>query len=826
MTILLPDGTQFLDRDEQRATLIASLPPRNLGSGMRLVRGPMGVGKSSLVDAVCAVVQDYGHIVTVDPGLKGDVGEHRAYDGFFVQKIARALSVQLPKGAQSFTQYVKSRGWENLKGIKPQDVLPDLTSVTRGVKRALDIFGKLSGSGDYAPEQLLNSDQASAVAVCAAYVRMVLRDYPCVLVIREAHHFDLYSLKHIISILSEAKVFHPVLEYTCSGFTYHATHDATLAGVRQKLVWDIEELPWEYVLQLLDQKGQSSVEFVGKLKARWNGNLRQIDDMVVTIGVGPEQLRVDAANSLPMSALDYKIARLSALSPPERVVLACLVEHNEPMPLDVLEGIWAHDAYRRGMFAKLETVLDRLQAERLITLEGGFCSLSHDDVPLAAHAMPDAARYETDAKNWLLRLFLDQLETGAPGGRVRGHALRHGIRLAAQSRDTVLVLRLLTELQSDIAAKGSASPYIDAALASLSAIDGLSEAEQTALGEWAARTAYENSDFRRALVSIEAAGLNGPIWDCVVAHCQIEEGALDPPVDYAGYLQSEMPFDAAQALSTLILANRELVLRKYEACKTRLSALAVSLPEDQEVLRGHLHRLWEAACPADEALDHCHKSAEAFAVHGLSRSVAYSRLAMFRHLARTGRAEEALNIADEIRDELMQGTASRHFMMTNEAAAILLTQDPDPRAAEDLLRRAYLTSNDRFSDMVILQNTVIALDMQGRSETAVALADQLLALVEEKGATAKLLAPTACFTASIALREAGDAARADKVLQLPAKLFDMTHLPPYWAWRYGHTLDVPPGTPTHIAQARHHPVFLSQWQVDLEVLAALFPRSH
>ncbi|NOR64260.1 MAG: hypothetical protein GQ535_17460 [Rhodobacteraceae bacterium] len=817
----------FLDRNEQRTTLLASLPPMSTRQWLRIIRGPKGIGKSALSDCVTSQIKDAVPVIYVDPLIRGDVADHRSYDGLYVQLCVEALS-EFAKthaaGFQTFDFFIKDRGFRNLKGIDPNQIVRDGTSGGRLIGHGIDAVDRVVGRGHFSATALLNSDSRAAIEVCAEYFAEAIKKTPCVMVIREGQHFDHYSLKHILGVMIDAPEFNPIIEYTSEDSTFQKTHQPIFDRVKNRLIWDITELPWEYVLQLLERNGSANTEFAGEFRAKWNGNLRTVEELLFKVGVGHGQLLIDGGNLAGLTAVDHIQARVAKLVAAERYALALIAEFNEPMPYDVLDAIWVKTALVRGYAFRTTDVVKSLAEKRFIQRTGEILGLKSDDIATATKQMKDAGRHHLDARNRLLDYFYDVLETSSISSRERGTTIRHAVRLAAIVGDTVRVSSLLTEMETDIAAKGCSDMYIDAALSCLSEPEQTTPFEKSTLGGWAATKAYETSDFNKTLKAIELGELQGAKWDCVRAFSHIEEGIEDLAEAYANNLRNELPFDGAEMMSDIILANIDLTRRRYENCKRRLGRALAGEGPAKSVLAGHAHRLLEFSTTDDASILHCQQSADIFKSFGLDKSEAYSLLAKCRHLARTGKTDAATRIITKIRPIMMETNASRQFLLNNEAAVILLSHDPDTHNASELLRSAYLASSDKFSDIVILQNTAIALELQGNSQRAIMVAEQMVAMLAVPDTTSRLIAPSTCANAGEIFLRNGLDEKAAEVFKLPEIKLGLPAPTGYWGWRYKLTAEAPNDTHAHLAQSPFHPVFLSQWQVDHEVLSALFAK--
>ena len=242
------------------------------------------------------------------------------------------------------------------------------------------------------------------------------------------------------------------------------------------------------------------------------------------------------------------------------------------------------------------------------------------------------------------------------------------------------------------------------------------------------------------------------------------------------------------------------------------------------ILLGHAYRLLESAVPMEEAIECCERSAQVYDAVGLKRSAAQSRLTATRHLARLGRLNEARSRLEFAGQELRDTASSRQFLLNNRAAVELLSVDPDYEAAEAELRNALLLSRDKFSDLTILQNLAIAIWQAHGARTAVPTVEQAIRAMREVDATTRLLADAVGHTAFMIYREAGEPEQSEAALRFVAETVGLDIKGnEFWSWRFGLGGRPPSTYAPHVLAKPFHPSFLSQWQLDWEVVSVLFP---
>ena len=822
---LKPDVV-FLDREGERDTLLSCLPPSATAPALLVVRGPTGVGKSSLTDWVTDKIAGSTLSVKVDPYLRGqNIDPHRAYEGYYIQHCVSAISESVAAPSRSidtFAEFVRSRGLKNLKGFDVRGTVREAASVPKLVGRAIDATERVTALGGYSPEALLKSDNRNAVEVCAEYFRYVANLAEFVLVIREAQHCDTTSLRTILRCFADDGKFYPLLEYTTETRSFQKRHHVQIEQFAVPRIWDIEMLPWAYVVELLERLGHHDQKVVGEFQARWDGNLRSLDELRFRVAYGSANISTQPNAQIPHSAVDAIKERLGELGRAERLALAILREHNEPIAREAFDAIWRTVDPKIGLPLRLPDVLAGLTGS-LLSVSSAQIGLNNDDVASAISGMQDEALYKTDARRLLVDHYRKIIENSAEGSVERAVALRHTTRLAALLEDPALLETILEKLDGEIESKGDPTLYVDHVIGCIENTQDLGQGERSALAAWAARHAYRSSNFGLTLAAIDKGNLEGPIWESILAHALIEELREPEAREIASAMRAGLPFADADLMSDLILGNLDLVEGQLATCERRLTQTAAEAQRRKSVLLGHAYRLLESAVPMEEAIEYCDKSAEVYERASLQRSAAQSKLTATRHLARLGRTDEAKANIQIAESGLKDAASSRQFLLNNHAAVELLAVSPDFEAAEGNLRSALLLSRDKFSDLTILQNLAIAIWQARGAREAVSSVDQALRSMREVDSTTRLLADAIGHTAFMILSEAGDHERADEAVRFVTDTVGVDiRGSEYWSWRFGLTGEAPGIYAPHVLAKPYHPSFLSQWQLDWEVASVLF----
>lgn len=816
----------FLDRDEERKTLLNSLPPQAVEKSLMVVRGPTGVGKSSLTSFVTKQVKSTVPTIDVDPYLRGSSKDpHRAHEGYFLQHCVMAISESVIADkfpVEPFNYYVETRGIKNLKGFDGKGALIDLTSINKMAKHAMDATDRVLAKGAHAPDVLINSDDALAVEICAEYFQYVADKLDFILLIREAQHFDTTSLRHLLRCFANGGKFYPILEYTTDDGTFKKQHHVQIYQFAKPKIWNIDVLPWPYVSELLERYGSHNQEVVGEFKARWNGNLRSLEELRLRVAFGNNKIKTQSNTPILHDPVEAVQARLTDLPRGCRFALSLLREHNEPMAHETFEVVWASLDPALGLPVRHTDVLEDL-GESLLSKSPSQIGLNNDDIASAISSMQDNGAFEVSARRTLLKHYQQDYDSASVGSPIRAIALRHITRLAALLQDTVILEDALLNLEKEIETKGDPTHYVSQVVACLQTTTDLGKGERIALASWAARHAYRSSNFSLAIDAIEHGGLQSPKWTCLLAHALIEEQREPEAKEIAADLRENLPFRDADLMSDLILGNLDLVDDQLEKCRNRLEQSAEIANGRNSILAGHVYRLLESASTPEEAVKLCMRSAAVYEDRGLHRSAAQSRLTATRHLSKLDRIEEAQSIIDEISDDLKDTASSRQFYFNNRAAMEILKDIPNFEAAERDLKKALLLSRDRFTDLTILQNLAITIWQSRSAQQAVTTIEQALRMLKENDATARMMASSIGCAAIGIYRAMNDEDQAQSVIDLVNnELETEIEADKYWSWRFGFSDEAPAMFGANFMQKPFHPSFLSQWQLDWEVLDELF----
>lgn len=820
---------EFLDRVTERAFLLDMLPPNAGGPAIAVIRGPTGYGKSQLTSWIAAALSDKGvSTCIVDPQVRAPVEHAQVYQGRYLQACIEALDRANIKGIPSFESYIRDRGLKNLGEYRPHKHLRSMPGWGTLYSVGLDLLDRVLVRGEFSPSALLKSDDASVTALCTAYLKSITATPVVVLVIRETQLCDVMSLRELLRAHREAKGLYLLFEYT--------TDDRSLAVEHQKLfetevsadqsvrIIDLERLPWNEVQSLLERYAKDSRLIKGEFQAKWDGNLRAVKELRYRVALGQSGTAANLALPAPTNLLANLQLGIEALGRTQRFLLATLAEHIEPIPQPVFRAMAASVPSAFGLTANVDELIATLaEQDRFVSLRGADIGIANDDIARAIVGMPDHLRLQVVARRTVLDYYAGILRSRDFSGASLVTAARHAIRLASSQADLPMLTALLELIEGEINASADPAIYIDLVVRCANEAEGIGTTERARLLAWAAKFAYRSSDFTRVVAILDPVLPRAPADSLLLAHSLIEVAREDDARRLAREIRTRSDIPEAELVSELILGNLDLVAMDYEGCLARLERVVERADVVGSALAGHAFRLMESAVDEREAVLYCDASIDRFEKASLPIAAAYSRLAVTRHLARLGKWQQALNRLDEAQPVLTGIVASRHFLLNNRAGVELLRPEPDFEFSVDLLRQALTLSRDKFSDMTILQNLLIAAWQADNDELAQDAASQLTRRLDQVDATAVLMAEGSCFALAGYFAARGNTAARDMVRQKGLAMMG-TMSSPYWAWRFGEMADRPPRYPSPIMDKPYHPSFLSQWQLDQEVVDWLMRR--
>src|SRR4028118_2006246 len=271
-------SSQFVNREAELGFLMGCLTGAH-DTRVIVLKAPPGYGKSGLTDQLRAATErNETAFCVVDPLVLDTGTSVRLHDGYFVQRCAEALTMEVDGADRpwpSFESHARATRWETAVEGSGADLVGMFLADETVRRPIFNYVARLFGFGPYAPSVLLSSDADVAVARCTHYVTSVLARHEVVLVVREAHLIDLYSLRSLLEVVAGSRLLQIILEYT----TEHAltpAHEKLLLRYPFVQLCPIRKMSRSHVEHLLQVTVGTGRGLSQAAYASWDGNLRAV----------------------------------------------------------------------------------------------------------------------------------------------------------------------------------------------------------------------------------------------------------------------------------------------------------------------------------------------------------------------------------------------------------------------------------------------------------------------------------------------------------------------------------------------------------------------
>jgi len=825
------DGLTFVNREWELDYLRQCLEETSARPALIVVRAPTGFGKSTLTDRFLgAEYPTARRSCIVDPSIRGRVGSVSLHGGFFIQRVAESLNAAVSDWSASWptlSSFLKSRRKDAAMSKDPTDIVSELPTPKHAYKVAFDYLARAFSFGRHTPEKILVSDQADAVATCTAYVEEVFQDHAMLLIVREAQHIDLESLKFLL----ERTERHPgpdlLIEYTTETGTFEPEHQKLLlraadhrGGVR---ILDLARLSEDHLEYLIRSTVRDDFDLTSEYYLSWDGNLRSIIELKFGVRVGTLLTKdSDIAGTLAdlSGTLETHVNQLTNL---ERLLLTITMAHVEAIDFKSLSKVAAR-IDNRTLNSEISSAVDRLKHDHsFITVSGDMVALRNDTIATALqNAAPLSGLLALSEKN-LRDFYRDQLyET--PGSFGLSHILRHYFRLSAKTKDVQGLAKAVAALRDEIQEANDQSIYVDAVTGAIEADPELYHGDHDELILWAAELAYAASDWSKAASLLSSLGDTDPYTELMRACALQESGGHSEALEIAAAVSADAADPQLKLACDLIRALVIGCLGQRDEARSILAEATTTDGYDSNPLLGYGFRFFEIVDGHSDRLENLKRSADVFDRHNLPISRAYSQQAAAIALARFGQIDDARELLAAAGEVLGRQVHDRHLVMNNAIAVELLSDEPDSTLCESVLGRALPLARDDFSELTILSNLSLALLAKKDATAAGEIADKCRLLLREHDFADKEIYWPVSFNMSVVYEALGDDAKREAALAFPrdegAPLSDNDD---YWRFRFGSDETEPSGQEFLLSRP-WHPVYLSHWLIDLEGLSLLRPK--
>lgn len=825
------DGLTFVNRERELDYLGRCLEETSAHPALIVLRAPSGFGKSTLTDRFLGSEHPTVHCsCVVDPSIRGRVGSVALHRGFFIQRIAESLNIAVRESSAlwpTLSSFLKSRRKDAAMSKDLTDIVSELPTPKHAYKVAFDYLARAFSFGRYTPEKILASDQGDAVATCTAYVNEVFQNYAMLLIVREAQHIDLESLKFLLDRTERHPGPDLLIEYTTESRTFEPEHQKLLlqaahrrGGVR---ILDLARLSEDHLEYLIRSTVREDFDLVSDYYLAWDGNLRSIIELKFGVSVGSLLTKdPDIAGTLAdlSGTLEEHVMQLTNL---ERLLLAILLAHVEAVSFNSLL-IVATSIDSRTLHSEISAAVESLtQVHSFVAMAGGMIALRNDTVAAALQNAASLKGLIALSEKGLRDFYWNQLHQTS-GSFGLSHVLRHYFRLSVKTKDVRGLSRTVSALRNEIRKANDPSIYIDAITSAIEADPELYYGDHDELILWAAELAYAASDWSRAASLLSTLRDPNPYSELMRACALQESGGHDKALEitatvYNSTTDSEMKLvcDLVKALVTGCRGQRD------ESRKILTTVTATEAYKSSPLL-GYGYRFFEIVDGHNERLDNLKKSADVFGRNGLSISKAYSQQAAAMALARSGHIEQARELLMAASVTLGNHVHDRHLVMNNTSAVELLSENPDSALCRDALSRALPLARDDFSELTILSNLSLAMLASGDLSAAGEIADKCRSLLREHDFADKDIYWPVSFNMSVVYAALDDDKKRRSALAFPTEEgAPLSEDDDYWRFRFGMDEMEPLGH-EYLLSRSWHPVYLSHWLIDLEGLCLLKPK--
>lgn len=757
------DGLEFINRGEELSFLLRCLAATETRPALILLRSPSGYGKSGLTDKLASNEGCPGRIFCiVDPSIRGRTGSAVLYDGFFEQRCAEALNDKCKSSNAlwpSLAQFVRGHSIKAISTRNPFYLISEFPSFERIYKVALEYASRVFSFGNFSPDKLFQSDQADAIAICSSYCEFILKNYNVCMIIREAHHIDLESLRTLLNVSTRHPGPDLIFEYTSTNGSCEPEHHKLFIRAAQERqgidILELARLERDHLEFLLKLTVRNDFQLSSDYYIRWNGNIRSVIELRFQVSVGKSHLSESLQNNCLTDLSTVLIDHIEHTSSTERLILAIILANTEaidrPTLLSTLARLAPHSSH-----TQVEKALRQLEDEHAFVscANGNFC-IQNETVALAIRKTQPMTGMLALAERALRDHYRELLEGNqycAPGF---SNSVRQYFRLCASSRDLIGLEKAVERLSVEILHATDQSIYVESVV---SAVED--SPRQFAMGfeglvAWAASLAYEICDWSRVLKLID--GQKQDAFSQIMKACALQEiGGHDEALELALHLR-----DTTSRLDVKLAASLIEVLvigcRGYHEDARRI---LLSIVEDSALgnspLLGYAYRFFEIVDGFHDALPRLLKSIECFETHCLFKSKAYSQLPAAVLLARSGRIDEARRLIREARNSLSGELRDQYMLLNNACAVDLLSDAPDFKSCIEQLLHALRLARDDFSELTIITNLGIAYLGNSSIKEAVECAERCMAILEDHTFADEDIYWPVCFNAATIFAAAGD----------------------------------------------------------------------
>jgi tetratricopeptide (TPR) repeat protein len=820
------EGLEFVNRDEELRFLWRCLVENPSPAALVFLRGPSGVGKSSLTDRFRQERQspDLPFFV-VEPDILDSPTAPQIYQGFFLQRCAAAIDKVAATGRSSwptFAEFLKERRWKTAREKRQHELIDELPSPESLYKQAMDYASRLLSIRHFDPNFLLESDQTYAVSLCVAFLQHALSIGPSVLLVREAQLSDVYSLKTLLGWQLTKIPVALIFEYTTeSGFLpIHEKAILRTAELRGSFsLLNVVKLSFDHLEQLI-RNISSDFSLSADAHLSWNGNLRSVLELKFRVGIG-QQVALPADVPALLTNLERGISdHIDGLLPIQKMILAFLRANAEPLPLPVLQQrLTEVDPFfpRAHLTRFIEDLSD---THGFIQCSAGLLRLRNETIAQAVGETPSMIAFTAIAERALRDHYKDIVSKQDFHDVALAAAVRQVFRLCVLTKDVVGLVASCSEMINQVRFAQDQTIYVDAVSSAVASDPDLYHGEHEHLLMWAASLAYDTSDWQRAADIVESSRSKSTFALAMRAFALQEIGRHEEALNIANEIEGASASIEEEIIAQLI----KILVRGCRGEKDFARSALVKIVEEpryQEcALTGYALRFFDMVDGLTDALPRLEASVAWFDKAGLSKARAYSELPTAMLFARLGRSTEAGRLITRAQEVLDLEIRDQHIVFNNAAAVELLSDNPNAPRCIELLSQALHSARDDFSELTIITNLSLARWLNGEIEAATNCAMRMLDILGTHDFVDREIFWPVCFNAIRIFTAAKRSADCEAALFLLDENKILSQNQKYWDYCFG-SVEAPPQEYKFLAEKSIHPVYLNHWTVELEGLSLL-----
>jgi hypothetical protein len=810
----------FVNREAELAFLGRCLEDAEEQAGVVVLTAPPGYGKSSLTDRLRELAGGADRpFCIVDPLVLDTATATRLHEGYFVQRCAEALDASSRDSRYAWPDlqtFLRERRLKNATQGSGSDLVESFLADETIRRPVFNYLARVFNLGRYAPAELLARDDDFAISRCTEYATSLLARHSLVLVVREAHLMDLYSLRTLLETIASHRMPHLILEYT-TNHAFAAAHEKLLLRYPFVRHCMLRKMGRDRVEHLLEEAVGCRTRLSPADYENWDGNLRAVKWLTGSAAGLAKELPVLLAPRLATSLAD----EFNRLDGAHKLLLAILHANGEPIALDHLREVLQR-ALPDAIGQTPDGLVDAVMADGGLVVWSTAGLRLHNETVAQAIAEADTLRPLIALAEKLLRdSYWAVMERPAASAADLSHGLRHVFRLSGRTRDTAGLLRACAALNDRVAQSSDQRIYVDAVASALESDLQLTGPDRDQLIRWAASLAYRTNDPARAADLLEQLQTQDTFTLTMRAFALQELGRHETSLRLAEVIASDAQSPDEGLAAELIKALVGGCLGEVGASRDLLNRIVADPNYQNSPLLGYAYRFFEVVEGFADCLPKLLLSAAWFGRFDLPIPAAYSQLPAAVFLARLGRLGEARTLMSQAVAAL-EGTVHDKQLLLNDRAAIeLLAPKPDYATCVEVLSEALRHARDDFSELTILTNLALARSGIEDHAAAAASARQSMAILESHDFADRDIYWPICFNAAQVFGASDDLQERAAALRFPEQRGGPVSVnKDYWSFRYGRCVAVPEGF-EYLTALPRHPVYLSHWLMEVEGMERL-----